>query len=38
MKFAVTSISIRVLTQILFIHIYINKDIVEYSMTARVCF
>ena len=38
MKFAVTSISIRVLAQILFTHTYINRNIAEYSITIKVCF
>ena len=38
MKLAVTLISIRVLAQVLFTHTYINKDIIKYSITARVYF
>ena len=38
MKFIIASISIRVLAQILFTHTYINKDIIEYSISAKACF
>ena len=37
-KFAVTSVSIRVLAQILFTYTYNNKDVAKYSVTARMCF
>ena len=37
-KFTITLMSIRVLAQVLFTHIYIKSNIAEYSMTARVCF
>ena len=30
--------SIRVLAQVLFTYVYINKDVAEYSVTARTCF
>ena len=35
MKFTITSISIRVLAQVLFTHAYINKDVTRYFVTAR---
>ena len=38
MKFTVTSISIRVLVQILFTHTYNNRNVAKYSVTARACF
>ena len=30
--------SIKVLAQILFTHVHINKDVAEYSVTVKVCF
>ena len=37
-KFAVTLVSIRVLIQVLFTCVHINRDVAEYSVTARTCF
>ena len=37
-KFIITLMSIRVLTQILFTYVYIKSDVAEYSVTAKVCF
>ena len=37
-KFIIILMSIRVLIQILFTYIYIIKNVVKYSMTAKACF